>query len=1376
MADWRIELDYRRVAGPAGQWTAAETRRAFEAARAARPALQREPALTLAWDLETYDAPGRRAGPPRGTSPTARIMNAALRAFWGGTAPAASVQVACPRAAPDPRWVTVCAPSQEAAAAAIGAVARLWQPDVWADFNGGGYDWPFLLDKLGDRAGGLLGAISAAAPRPLRGWGGPARAGAPGGARAGPPGGARAPGGALDGRAGPEGRAGPPASQTTRVWCDYGMCYQARYRNQRGEVRRLKMEAGRGAEIDVPDIPGIAPIDVLPCFQRAVPRKPKYSLHACLGYCRLPDKADMPIVRLWRSAEAAELAVPGQPAGEDWGAFAAAARAFEARAAADARDWALGAGGADAAARAERAADAARRAASAGALIRLAREAAAALARAGGAAETVGRGAPGEPGPAAAAAELMRQVAHYNEVDALRTQQLAVAKSVVRDMRGVALLGFISLWDSYVYAGGVKTQSQLAAFAAHSPRRLVCALGRRRGDAPEGGDKYAGALVLDPHRGRYVRRPVFGLDFNSLYPSIIRVFNLSPEWATEDPAVAARLAAAGVPLHEVAYDDHGRPCRCWFVRHANDPAREGLYARVLAQLGAERGRAKERMAEAEALVAFCDRALAIGPAAALREAADRAAAAPKDKRLAMFAAQAAAAAAVLARRLASAAGATGGGEASVLEGMRAEAEQEWQRWDSYQRAVKVYMNTFYGETGDKLSPFYMLAIALGITTMGQTLLRHVRAFAAQREFDAHYGDTDSLYLVPPNALFADLEAIQPAGRAALPAGGPAGGPTSAPASGQGGLADRGDATRKTGASRGPQAAEGGRADEDGRGWPPRATMDERVRRTLRVALELQRAVNADLQRFTGTPTLRMALEEVCCPFVLTCKKRYFAGKHTVELGPNFTHDNPRDWQLVRGFESRALTDMARRLRDRCFERLLDPAEQGDVFDVVAAVLRDAVDRAAQWSPADYVEALLYRPESAGNKPVQTYVRRMAARGDPLSPVPEPNERFRVLVVRRADAYDLRGCLVRPQKGDLFECEAYAAAHGLAPDIAFYVERALKFCVTIAIASSRYAGCADFKLASRRALADLRAVVRPGDPGAARRATGALMRAAFRAVARAGGAGGGLVTPDGRPAFADAAAAAAAAAAAGAEEGGEEAPAAAAARIALARRFLERDPACAGARAPELARRATAAAREMAELAARAIAPEVTKAEGAARRDLAAAFPLLGPAAARFEAAVARRVMAQRRAVAGVGAPPVTRPGDAAQAGTRPGDAAQAGTRPGDAGQSPGPVGPGRGEEEASRSEATAAGQMGRADGEQVAEGDRALAPLSGAFDRLRAAARLRARLAAELGAPAYRPALGAGRAVTPAPAAATAAAAQAVGRSGTGWDDLGALG
>ena len=62
-------------------------------------------------------------------------------------------------------------------------------------------------------------------------------------------------------------------------------------------------------------------------------------------------------------------------------------------------------------------------------------------------------------------------------------------------------------------------------------------------------------------------------------------------------------------------------------------------------------------------------------------------------------------------------------------------------YDSNQRALKVMMNTFYGEAGNSISPLYMPEIANTVTCIGRKYLMLVKKFLENKNYKIYYGDS-----------------------------------------------------------------------------------------------------------------------------------------------------------------------------------------------------------------------------------------------------------------------------------------------------------------------------------------------------------------------------------------------------------------------------------------------------------------------------------------------------------------------------------------------------------------------------------------------------------------------------------------------------------
>jgi DNA polymerase elongation subunit (family B) len=121
-------------------------------------------------------------------------------------------------------------------------------------------------------------------------------------------------------------------------------------------------------------------------------------------------------------------------------------------------------------------------------------------------------------------AEQMREVAKYCIIDTLSCQRLMVKRNVINEYREIASIAFISLFDTHYFAIGMKVRNLLSAGAWQEgilTSTIPC-------EQTETG-KYPGAYVFPPVKGLENRRPVTGLDFASLYLSLIMTYNLSPD-------------------------------------------------------------------------------------------------------------------------------------------------------------------------------------------------------------------------------------------------------------------------------------------------------------------------------------------------------------------------------------------------------------------------------------------------------------------------------------------------------------------------------------------------------------------------------------------------------------------------------------------------------------------------------------------------------------------------------------------------------------------------------------------------------------------------------------------------------------------------------
>lgn len=127
----------------------------------------------------------------------------------------------------------------------------------------------------------------------------------------------------------------------------------------------------------------------------------------------------------------------------------------------------------------------------------------------------------------------MEHVLRYCVYDAEACRLLWAKLNLLMQNAEVSRLSFTPLRCAFEKADGVKVRNMVAYNAFK--RGFVCPMSSQSCDTRiedkqtlERFEKYPGAYVPEPKKGVSMT-PVIALDFASLYPSIIRAHNLSPE-------------------------------------------------------------------------------------------------------------------------------------------------------------------------------------------------------------------------------------------------------------------------------------------------------------------------------------------------------------------------------------------------------------------------------------------------------------------------------------------------------------------------------------------------------------------------------------------------------------------------------------------------------------------------------------------------------------------------------------------------------------------------------------------------------------------------------------------------------------------------------
>lgn len=568
----------------------------------------------------------------------------------------------------------------------------------------------------------------------------------------------------------------------------------------------------------------------------------------------------------------------------------------------------------------------------------------------------------------------MAEIADYCVIDSQRCHELMKIRSVIMDRREVANLSYTSVFDSLYRANGMKV------------RNLVIARGQQQGikfsnitnnDIVEEG-KYPGAYVFPPKKGlvtskltmqeridnsklipkyadwfeicseelkEYYKiiqeygacinkeqliqlgilrekeekpplrkcfiefileptgRPITGLDFSSLYPSLIMTYNLSPEYIITSKKEAQQASKEGHNLHKIKFVYNGRTVRGWSIRHDNklDPSSKnckfGVYPMILKELFDTRKLMKKDLHKWES-------------------EKERLETLPRE------------------------------------EFMKPEIQDEYETVcfnfnyiNSKQKALKVFMNTFYGESGNKRSPFFVLQLAGAITTSGQDNIKMVQRFVEKELCGVMYGDTDSLYLSMPEKYFHDIDVKY--------------------------------YTRQINKLE---------------YWT------ELVNITFETIKPLNDNVNKILQEDNGTKFLKMAYEEALFPVAFLAKKKYYGIPH-ISI-PNF---QPKKL-FIRGLEvkKRGVSDVLKKV---CMNIMWDSVSLTNLYTLMELVESKIDDiYKTDWDFNDFVMTDVFKPTKQNVK-VHTFVQRMLDEGIKV----KPYERFRYVITKKNPyKYDHRG--------------------------------------------------------------------------------------------------------------------------------------------------------------------------------------------------------------------------------------------------------------------------------------------------------------------------------------------------------------------------------
>ena len=277
-------------------------------------------------------------------------------------------------------------------------------------------------------------------------------------------------------------------------------------------------------------------------------------------------------------------------------------------------------------------------------------------------------------------------VAKYCIQDCDLVLTLMAKLDTIVNARGMADVCRVPVQFIFLRGQGIKIYSAVVYYASKRNQIIMTQEGL------EGDVSYEGAIVLPPKIGMYLDQPIPVLDFNSLYPSNMIAYNLSPDTLAyvkhydgnaklKNPEVVKSFA--GFTIDEVSYDtydDEKNPTgrvTCGFVQPTDDPRTIGILPLTLDILLKKRKETRKLIEKTE----------------------DDA-------------------------------------QKSVLNGL--------------QLAYKVVANSVYGQCGSKTSPIRRFEVAASTTAVGRQKIYDAKKIV-EEQFGAEviYGDTDSIFVKFP---------------------------------------------------------------------------------------------------------------------------------------------------------------------------------------------------------------------------------------------------------------------------------------------------------------------------------------------------------------------------------------------------------------------------------------------------------------------------------------------------------------------------------------------------------------------------------------------------------------------------------------------------
>lgn len=473
----------------------------------------------------------------------------------------------------------------------------------------------------------------------------------------------------------------------------------------------------------------------------------------------------------------------------------------------------------------------------------------------------------------------MNEIAYYCMIDSISVQRILIYLRSISNYRDTSSIACISIQENYKNAIGLRVVN-LLAMEANDKGKLL----RHSMNISDDEGKFPGAYVFNPikgltpnskaigdifnckedefeeaHKNMHNERPVVAYDFASLYPSIMILYNLSP-----DTILISQEQVDEYPnkddLHHIEFEYDSKLVHVWAIKHHKDPKKYGLIPEVLSKLASKRKYFKGLLKTADDKLRHSE-----------------------------------------------------GLTNEQIEILKYEKNY----YNLKQNGIKVYMNSFYGEMGNKLSPFYLVELAGSVTKSGKQNILNVANYIEREGFKIKYGDTDSLYVTLPNKLFYEC-------------------------------------------------------DKDYKS--SKINIEEYYRKMVEISMNVmnteEQKINSFIESQTNSKILRMECEGCYYPMIFLGKKKYF-GLHHIE----FADFNNAELS-IKGLDviKTNTAGIVKKISEMVMDRTMSIPSTHTILDIVKNVIKDAFT-IIDWEFEDFILRAKWKPKK-DNKSVKTFMDRM----------------------------------------------------------------------------------------------------------------------------------------------------------------------------------------------------------------------------------------------------------------------------------------------------------------------------------------------------------------------------------------------------------------